>query len=425
MPTVVIVGRKNVGKSTIFNRLIGMKMSVVYREPGVTRDRIFGVVQWLGRGFDLIDTGGFFPDETHRLASKITSQIEHALEEADVIYFVVDGKDGLKPGDEEISNQIRKMNKKVFLLVNKIDTKKDEMKALEFSRFGFVDVFSVSSEAGIGFDDVLDATVKVLPHSKTIREDKNVLRLLILGRPNSGKSTLLNSIINEERAIVDEEPGTTRDMVNAQFAYKNQKMEIIDTCGIRKRSRIKEPIEFYSMTRAVRLVERADVVILLFDSTEGVVEQDRRIASLILSKAKGLLIAPNKIDLIEKKNLQKIVPATRTSFAFLNFVPIIPISAKQTMGIDVLMNHVIDIFVESNKVVEQDVLNTIVRNFQPPASGEIIKLAQVGKRPPIFRATLTTRVKEHYIKYLRNTLRNYFGFNGVPILIKTKIVKRR
>jgi GTP-binding protein len=252
-----------------------------------------------------------------------------------------------------------------------------------------------------------------------------VLRILILGRPNSGKSTLLNSIINEERAIVDEEPGTTRDMVNAQFTFREQRMEIIDTCGIRKRSRIKEPIEFYSMTRAVRLIERADVVIVLFDSTEGVVEQDRRIASLILSKAKGLLIVPNKIDLIEKNNLHKIVPATRQSFTFLDFVPIIPISAKQGKGIEVLMNRVVDIFVESNKIVEQDVLNTIIRNIQPPAGGEIIRLAQVGRRPPIFRATLATRVKEHYIKYLRNTLRNYFGFSGVPILIKTKISKRR
>jgi GTP-binding protein len=422
---VVIVGRKNVGKSTIFNRLVGMKMSVVYRDPGVTRDRIFGEVQWMGKSFDIVDTGGFFPDEKHRLANKITRQIERALEEADVIYFVVDGKAGLKPGDEEINGQIRRANKKVFLLINKIDTKKDEMKALEFSRFGFENMFSVSAEAGIGFGDVLDATVKVLPQLKKNRDDKNVLRLLILGRPNSGKSTLLNSIIKEERAIVDEEPGTTRDMVNAQFTLREQRMEIIDTCGIRKRSRIKEPIEFYSMTRAVRLIERADVVILLFDATEGVVEQDRRIASLILAKAKGLLIVPNKIDLIGKNSLHKIVPATRQSFKFLDFVPVIPISAKQSKGIDALMNRVVDIFIESNKVIEQDVLNTIVHNIQPPASGEIIKLAQVGKRPPIFRATLVTRVKDHYIKYLRNTLRNYFGFSGVPILIKTKIVKRR
>jgi GTP-binding protein len=279
-----------------------MRRSVVYKDPGVTRDRIFGEVQWQSRGFDIIDTGGFFPAEEHPLASKITKQIELALKDADLIYFVVDGKTGLKPGDEEISEQIRKMDKKIFLLVNKIDNRKDEVKALEFSRFGFDNIFLVSAEAGIGFGDVLDETIKSLPTLKKIREYSKALRILILGRPNSGKSTLLNSIINEERAIVDEKPGTTRDMVNAQFTYNDQRMEIIDTCGIRRRSRIKEPVEFYSMTRAVKMIENANVVILIFDATQGVVEQDRRIASLILSKAKSLVIVPNKNQLVVKSS---------------------------------------------------------------------------------------------------------------------------
>ncbi|MCK4673616.1 ribosome biogenesis GTPase Der, partial [candidate division WOR-3 bacterium] len=280
MSTVIIVGRKNVGKSTIFNRLIGMKVSIVYKEPGVTRDRIYGEVSWCGRVFNIIDTGGFFPDEEDSLADEINKQIEYGLEQADLIYFIVDGKDGLKPGDEEICQHIRKTNKKVFLLINKIDSKKAEIKTFEFSKFGLDDVFCVSAEAGIGFDDVLDETLKILPELKQVKKDR-ILKILILGRPNSGKSTLLNTITKSERAIVNEKPGTTRDLVNAKFTFQDKKMEIIDTCGLRRSSRIGESIEFYSMIRATRVIELSDVVILIFDTTQGVVDQDRRIASLI------------------------------------------------------------------------------------------------------------------------------------------------
>ena len=423
MSSVAIIGRKNVGKSTIFNRLTGMRMSIVYKEPGVTRDRIFGEVLWCGQVFDIIDTGGFFPDEDNHLAKKITEQIEIALKDADLIYFVVDGKGGLKPGDEEICEQLRKMDKHVFLLVNKIDNKKDEIKSLEFSKFAFGNTYLVSAEAGIGFGEVLDETVKILPKLKGVKEDK-ILRMLILGRPNSGKSTLLNSIIKEERAIVDEKPGTTRDLVNAKFIHNGQMIEIIDTCGIRRRSRVKEPIEFYSMIRAIRIIENVNVVILIFDTTQGVVDQDRRIASLILSKAKGIIIAPNKIDLIDKKYHQEIIPSARKSLEFLEFAPIVSISAKYNLGVGVLMNSVLDIFFESNKVVDQNILNNIVQNIHPPAGSKILKLKQIGKKPPIFTATLTDSVKESYIKYLRNSIRNYFGFKGVPILIKTKIIKK-
>jgi GTP-binding protein len=424
MSTVVIVGRKNVGKSTIFNRLTGTRRSVVYKEPGVTRDRIFGEAQWRGRIFNIIDTGGFFPDEEKYLASQITKQIKLALKDADLIYFVVDGKDGLHPLDEEICNEIRRLGKKIFLLVNKIDNKKDEEKALEFSKLGLVNVFCVSAEAGIGFGDTLDETIEILPKLKKIKEEKETIRILILGRPNSGKSTLLNSIVKEERAIVDEKPGTTRDLVNAKFTYDGQKFEIIDTCGIRRRSRIKEPIEFYSMMRAVRVIENTDIAILIFDATHGIVLQDRHIASLVLSKAKGLVIAPNKVDLINKKDSQKIISSTRRSFEFIDFAPIIPISAKHNIGIDTLFNRVLGVFAESNKVVDQKLLNNIIKNFQSPAGGEILKMVQVGKRPPVFRVTLAISVKDSYIKYLRNSIRNYFGFSGVPILIKTKIVGR-
>ncbi len=424
MSTVVIVGRKNVGKSTVFNRLTGMRLSVVYREPGVTRDRIYGAVEWRGRVFDFIDTGGFFPDEANQLANKITKQIDYGLAEADLIYFIVDGKEGLKPADEAICQHLRKTNKKIFLLVNKIDNRQSELKALEFSRLGFDNTFIVSAEAGIGFGDVLDKTLEMLPRMKRIKADK-VIKVLILGRPNAGKSTLLNTMTDSERAIVDEEPGTTRDLVVAKFTFRDKKMEIIDTCGLRKPSRVRKSVEFYSMVRAMKVIELADVVILVFDSTQGVVEQDRRIASLVLSKAKGLVIAPNKIDLIDTKNSRRITPSTYRSFISLEFVPIVPISAVTKAGVTTLIDRVLDIYSENRKVVDKNVLRTLTRNLQAPPGGELLHLKQVGSKPPLFNATLTTPVKENYIKYVRHSIRHYFGFSGVPLLIKTRVVKKR
>lgn len=434
MPTVAIVGRKNVGKSSIFNRLIGKRLSVVHSEPGVTRDRLYGEVSWRGRSLNIIDTGGFFPDEDDALAEKITQQIEFALREADLIYFVVDAKTGLMPADELISRNLRKLNKEIFLLVNKIDSKKGtilrDLRArineylMEFSKLGIDRIFPVSAEAGIGLGDVLDETIKFLPETGIVKEC-GVIKLLILGRPNAGKSTLLNTILKQERAVVDERPGTTRDLVNAKFEYRNQIFEIIDTCGLKKLSRVKNPIEFYSMMRVMRVIDGVDVAVILFDVMEGVVKEDLRITSLILSKAKGMIIAPNKIDLIKKQDLKKVFFSTRKSFDFIEFVPIAPISAKNNIGIENLLNIVISVYGEYTKNVDNDTLNSIIPNIKPPPDGTVMKISQVGKRPPVFQVNLTSSVKENYVKYLRNTMRNYFGFSGVPILIKTKIIKGR
>jgi GTP-binding protein len=231
--------------------------------------------------------------------------------------------------------------------------------------------------------------------------------------------------MNEERAIVDARPGTTRDLVNARLNYNGKTIEIIDTAGIRKRSRVKKPIEFYSVMRAIRMIERTDIAVLIFDTTMGVVEQDQRIAALVLSKAKGLIIVPNKIDLIKEEEHDKIMASTIQSLHFLDFVPIIPISAKTKTNIKQLVQKVLDIYKESDKAVGKRVLDDIIKNMKNPPAGEILKLRQVGRRPPVFRATLTTAVKESYIKYIRNTIRNYFGFAGLPILIKTDIRKKR
>lgn len=424
MPTVVIVGRKNVGKSTIFNRLTGMRLSVVYKEPGVTRDRVYGEVEWCGTTFNIIDTGGFFPDEEHALADQINKQIDLAVLEADLIYFVVDGKEGLTPADEIICQHVRKSSKPIFLLINKTDCKESKRNLPDFSRLGITHSFEVAAEPGIGFGLILDKTVELLPHEYRKEKEKTV-KILILGRPNAGKSTLLNAMTDSERAIVDEQPGTTRDVLNAQFRYNGTTMEVIDTCGLRRRTRIKTSVEFYSMLRAIRVIDHADVAILLFDTTQGVVDQDRRIAAMVLSKAKGLIIAPNKIDLIEKSNRSKIIPSTYQSFVPLDFVPVVPISAKNRDGIEMLLNHIINTIRESKKVVDKDILEKLTKQLQSPTGGHILHLRQIKTQPLIFRATVTTNVKESYVKYLRNMLRNYFGFSGVPILIRTRVVKKR
>lgn len=423
MPTVAIVGRKNVGKSTIFNRLTGMRYSIVYKEPGVTRDRIYGEVEWCGRSFGLIDTGGFFPDEDLLLATSIQNQIEAALEEADIIYFVVDGRAGLKPMDTEISGELRKVNKPIFLLVNKIDDKRVKNNAAEFYRLGHEKIFVVSAEGKVGFGDVLESTMELLPAPRTPKRT-SLIRLLIMGRPNSGKSTLLNAFLGKERAIVDAEPGTTRDPVNARITFNGKEIEIVDTAGIRKRSRIKEPIEFYSVMRAIKMIEQTDITILIFDTTTGIVDQDQRIAQLVLSKAKGLIIVPNKIDLIEPNQQRRIVPSTSKSMPYLDFVPVIPISAKTRTNVPALMQKVMDIYEESKKITTPNTLDDITKTLKPPPNGEILMLRQIGQRPPVFQATLSSPVKESYIKYLRHMIRNYLGFTGIPVLIRTRVRKK-
>ncbi|MEO0137513.1 MAG: ribosome biogenesis GTPase Der [candidate division WOR-3 bacterium] len=423
MATVAIVGRKNVGKSSIFNRLVGRRLSIVHKTPGVTRDRIYGEVIWRGRMFNLIDTGGFFPEENNILACKIMYQIELALKQADVIYFVVDGRAGLFPSEMEIAQTLRSLGKPVLLLVNKIDNKSLEPAVGDFYRLGFDKVFPVSAEAGIGFGAVLDETIKFLPE-KPIKKKIKMIKIAILGRPNAGKSTLLNTIIKEERAVVDEQPGTTRDLVNAWFTFKGKNIELIDTYGLKKRTRIKEPIEFYSMMRVMHVIDEIDIGILIFDATQGVVHEDCHIASLLLSKAKGIIIAPNKIDLLNKKFYKRIIQSTLTSFRFVDFAPVVLISAKLNLGIEKLLQTVLDVYAELNKYADVRVLKDLPTILKSPPDGELLKISQTGIKPPQFKVVVTTQLKENYIQYLRNSLRGYFGFSGTPILIKTELAKR-
>ncbi len=419
MATIVIIGRKNVGKSTVFNRLTGHRLSVVYNEPGVTRDRIYGEVTWRGGTYDLLDTGGFYPDESDNLTVQINRQIKYGIEEADIILFVVDGRTGLHPIDQDIAKLLHKSGKKILLLVNKIDQHRDALKINEFMTLGFPEIYAVSAEGGLGFGEVLEAINTYLPKIK-IRKKEKKINIVILGRPNAGKSTLLNTIVKKERAIVDERPGTTRDLVITEFAHNGKNIRIIDTCGLRKLSRVKASIEFYSVVRSLRAINAADIAILLFDVKEGVVDQDRRIASLVMSKTKGLIFAPNKIDLLDKKNLSRVYSATIKSFNGFEFVPVVPISALARTGIDTLLRQVIFVYGEMQKYADRHVLQEMTKKLQPPVTGALLRINQVAIRPPIFKVRLTRSVDSPYIKYVRHALRNYFGYAGVPILIRTE-----
>lgn len=424
MSTVVIIGRKNVGKSTLFNRLIGIRQSVVYKEPGVTRDRVYGEVLWCGRTFDLIDTGGFYPDEQSVLENKINQQIMYGIEESDLVYFVVDGKEGLHPVDEDIAEQLRRANKSIILLVNKSDSKKALYIEGEFAKLGFKKMFSISAEFGSGIGDLLDETLRIIPVS-SLQKTQHDTRIIILGRPNAGKSTLLNYITQTERAIVDEAPGTTRDTISARVAHGEETLEFIDTCGLRRRSRIRDSIEFYSTVRAIKAMNHCDIALLVFDTSTGLVDQDRRIAAMVISKAKGLIVVAAKSDLIQRSQVKKIVPATLMSLKSYGFVPVLPVSAHQGTNIDALLDLITQVHHELTKRIPQKTIKEIQGGIQSPSDGDLIALKQVGTKPPLFQATLSVSVKEEYIKYLRNTLRHYFNFKGAPILIRTRIVRKR
>jgi GTP-binding protein len=424
MATIVIVGRRNVGKSTIFNRLIGLRQSVVYHEPGVTRDRVYGEAEWCGRSFNIIDTGGFFPKEESELATKIHQQISYGISEADLIFFVVDGISGLFPGDKDIVQQLRKVDKPVFLIINKIDSKKARLAETEFAALGMEHCFRVSAEAGTGFGDLLDAALFYLPQGPKESASK-VIRVLILGRPNAGKSTLLNVLAGSDRAIVDHTPGTTRDCVNARLSYKGKNIDIIDTAGLRRPARVRQSVEFYAILRAIRWIEHADIVLLLFDTTQGVVDQDRRIASLVLSKTRALIFVPTKIDIIPEKERHRITLATYQSFPSFEFVPVVPTSAHQRINISTIMRTILDVDEQSRRSLDREVLRAIVQKLRPPQNGAITDLRQVRVRPPVFRATVTTPIKKSYVQYIRKTIRHYSSFTGVPILVKTKKVAGR
>ncbi len=420
-PIVAIVGRPNVGKSTLFNRLIKEKVSITYKEPGVTRDRVYRETSWMGKRFILVDTGGLIPSASDSLLQAIRSQVEVALNQADVILFMVDAKEGLSPLDEEIARLLYKRG--CILVVNKMDTKEGKANLSDFYRLGIERIFPISAEHGSGVIELLEEIIERIPKPSE-EEDKDIARFVILGRPNVGKSSLLNAILGEERVIVDKTPGTTREPVETSFTINGKKYRIVDTAGIRRKARVKAEVEYFSILRAIRNIERSDVALLMIDAKEGITTQDKKIASLVEDRGKGLVVIANKSDLLTKDELKNLRREFYLRAPFLNYVPVVLTSAINGRGIRETLRTVELVFSEANKRVDKSLLeDTILPEIEHyPSRLKVSSISQVGIRPPTFVLRVKGRdsISENYIKFIKNTLRKYFGFQGNPIRVRFK-----
>ena len=424
---VAIVGRPNVGKSTLFNKLIGDRLSIVKNEPGVTRDRLYREMEWSGKEFLLVDTGGLEPKTDDFMMNKIKEQAQVAIDEADVVIFLVDGKSGITGLDEDVANVLRKKDKKVVVAVNKIDNyMRDQENILEFYALGFEEVVGISGEHKINLGDLLDAVISKFDRKKEKSREEG-LKIAVLGRPNAGKSSLVNKLLNEERSIVSDIAGTTRDSIDSSLKYDGETYTLIDTAGIRKQSKIEDSIEYYSVLRAVKSIKRADVCVLMLDATELLTEQDKRVAGLIYEERKPIIIAINKWDLIEKDNssVKKFTELVKADLPFLSYAPIVTISAltgKRTINI---LEQAKFINEEYHKKITTGLLNQILsemiaQNPVPTRKGRAVKInyaTQVSEAPPkfVFFSNNPELVHFSYQRYIENKLREYFGFEGCPI----------
>jgi GTP-binding protein len=426
-PIIAIVGRPNVGKSTLFNRIAGGKKAIVWDEPGVTRDRNYADVEWEGRGFTLIDTGGFEPVSKDRLFIQMREQCQLAMEEADVILFTMDGKEGLNPSDKEIADILRKLNKRVFYIVNKIDGPKHEERVLEFYGLGVETVYSVSAEHGYGIGELMDRVVKTLPSLLDEKWDKDVTKIAVLGRPNVGKSSLVNRLLGYKRVLVDEAPGTTRDAIDTLLERDDRRYVLIDTAGIRRKSRISLRLEKYSIVEALRTIDRSNVALLLLDSIEGVTDQDARIGGFIQEKGKGCILVINKWDLVEKdsQTMAQYERDVRESLKYLPYAPILFISALTGQRVNKILDVIDRVSDQIRKRVPTSQLNKHfgrwVEAFPPPLyKGRQVKLnyiTQVSTAPPTFVIYTNKPEGIHfsYERYLLNQMRETFGFEGAPV----------
>lgn len=422
-----IVGRPNVGKSTLFNKLAGRRISITEDTPGVTRDRIYAEAEWLGKYFTIIDTGGLEPENEEIIMSNIKVQAEIAIDTADVILFVVDGLEGLTSTDKEIANILRKSGKRVIVACNKIDTPKTPDEVFEFYELGLGETIIISGEQGLGIGDLLDEIVKNFPDDIDTEYDEDLIRVAMIGKPNVGKSSLINNILGEDRVIVTNIPGTTRDAIDTYFNYGDNRYVFIDTAGLRRKRSIYENIERYSVVRTLTAIDRSDICILVIDATEGISEQDTKIAGYAHDNGKAIIIAVNKWDLIEKDSNTHLEfeKDIRKKLGFILYSPIVFISALTGQRVDKLLEMINLVNNNYNLRISTGVLNDIINEAvlmnQPPSDkGKMSKIyygTQVSVRPPKFVVFVNNKELMHfsYVRYLENQVRNHFGFAGVPI----------
>lgn len=436
-PIVAIVGRPNVGKSTLFNKLAGKRISIVQDTPGVTRDRVYAEAEWLNHTFTMIDTGGIEPENQDIIVKQMRRQANIAIETADVIMFVVDGKEGLTAADNEVATMLRKSKKPVVLVVNKIDNLKDEENAWEFYNLGIGDPVAISAGQGKGLGDMLDMVVSHFDSIASIEEEEEDIKIAMIGKPNVGKSSLINRLLGEERLIVSDIAGTTRDAIDSKIESEFGKFTLIDTAGLRRKSKVKEEIERYSVIRTLAAVERADVCILMIDATEGVTEQDTKVAGIAHDEGKACIFVINKWDLIEKDNktLGNYTNEIRDMFPFMNYAPILFVSAKTNQRMNRILDTVDQVAAEHSKRISTSQLNDVIGEAvmlnQPPSDkGKRLKIyygAQTGVKPPKITLYINNKELTHfsYQRYLENKIRENFGFEGTSMQFEYKEKDRK
>lgn len=429
-PVVALLGRPNVGKSTIFNRLVGKKISIIEDTPGITRDRIYGTVNYKDYSFHLIDTGGIDTGED-TFNEEIKVQASLAIDEADLVLFIVDGKEGLTANDLVVKDMLMKAHKDVIVVINKTDSKLSNDNIYDFYELGFDTYIPISGEQNIGTDDLLNEIIKRIPEYSEDSLD-SLIKFSVIGRPNVGKSSLVNALLNEERVIVSSEAGTTRDAIDTHFTYHGEEYVVIDTAGMRKKGRIYENVEKYSLLRSLKAIDRSDVCLLVLNAEEGIIEHDKHIAGYALEAGKPVVIVVNKWDTIENKDsaIKEFTTKIRNNFQFMPYAPIVFLSALTKKRIHTLMPQILKCYENSHKEIKTNLLNDVIMdaytlNLPPSYKGKRLKIyfsKQVSTCPPTFDIQVNSKGLIHfsYERYIENKIRESFDFEGTPIVLQFK-----
>lgn len=433
MMSVVIVGRPNVGKSSLFNRIIRERKAVVEEVAGVTRDRLLERAEWQGRQFHLTDTGGYIPSKGEKIDVLVARQVDLAIDEGDLVLFVVDAQDGVTPLDREIAGALRKSGKPVLLVVNKVDSRKGQSRMYEFYQMGFQEVFPVSSTHGRGIGDLLDRIVTSIPREERGKEQR-AIQVAIVGKPNVGKSSFFNALIEEERVIVAEEAGTTRDAIDTEITFEDEKVKLIDTAGIRRKPRVATDLEYYTIKRAINALEECDVALVMVDGSVEITRQDKRLIALAGRSAGAVVVLLNKMDLVPRTKWKEALAYFREALSYISYLLLVPVSAKESYGVHDALRIAIDVHRRSTEKIENERLNGIVMDAVSRAPHKRVGkkkviffgCRQVGTNPPrvSFFTNRPDEISQEYERYLEKQIRKEIALLGIPLVISFRRSKK-